>query len=39
MMSIKSPLLFIHSDAHVKSIRMERNVDREPLADLYTLVH
>jgi hypothetical protein len=32
MTSIESPLFFVHDVARVKSIRIERDVDREPLA-------
>jgi hypothetical protein len=33
-----APLLFVHGATHVKNM-MVRDVNLEPLADLYTLVH
>jgi hypothetical protein len=38
-MSIRGPLLFVCSAVHVKSIRMKSDVNREPLTNVYALVH
>jgi hypothetical protein len=35
---IRSPLLFVHGATHVKNIRVERDVNQEPYAFLYTML-
>jgi hypothetical protein len=38
-MSIESPLLFVHNAVRIKSIRKIRDVNWEPMTDVYALVH